>query len=63
MEGHIISERYRLKKYLGGGMSSVYLADDIILNREVVVKLIKSDPYNKEKMMEYIKNGKAFKYF
>lgn len=52
MEGHIISERYRLKKYLGGGMSSVYLADDIILNREVVVKLIKSDPYNKEKMME-----------
>ena len=52
MEGNIISDRYRLKKYLGGGMSSVYLADDIILDREVVVKLIKSDPYNKEKMMQ-----------
>ena len=49
MEGNIISDRYRLKKYLGGGMSSVYLADDIILDREVVVKLIKSDPYNKKR--------------
>lgn len=30
-------------------MSSVYLANDIILNREVVVKMIKADPLDKEK--------------
>ncbi|CAD2076943.1 Stk1 family PASTA domain-containing Ser/Thr kinase [Phocicoccus pinnipedialis] len=52
MSEKIIAERYLLKKYLGGGMSSVYLAQDIILYREVVVKLIKADPYNKEKTME-----------
>lgn len=46
MIGRIISERYQLKKYLGGGMSSVYIAYDIILERDVVVKLIKIDPNN-----------------
>lgn len=49
MIGTIVSERYKIKKYLGGGMSSVYLANDIILNREVVVKMIKADPLDKEK--------------
>lgn len=52
MSDKIIADRYQLIKYLGGGMSSVYLARDIILEREVVVKLIKADPYNKEKTME-----------
>jgi len=47
--GEVISERYKIVKYLGGGMSSVYLATDIILNREVVVKMIKADPLDKEK--------------
>lgn len=49
MIGEVISERYKIVKYLGGGMSSVYLATDIILNREVVVKMIKADPLDKEK--------------
>jgi eukaryotic-like serine/threonine-protein kinase len=47
--GNVVSERYKILKYLGGGMSSVYLATDIILNREVVVKMIKADPVDKEK--------------
>lgn len=47
--GRIFSDRYQLKKYLGGGMSSVYLAHDIILERDVVVKLIKTDPSNLDK--------------
>lgn len=47
--GRIFSDRYQLKKYLGGGMSSVYLAHDIILERDVVVKLIKTDPNNLDK--------------
>ena len=41
MIGQLLSERYKVLKYLGGGMSSVYLAEDIILNRDVVVKMIK----------------------
>lgn len=49
MIGEVISERYKIVKYLGGGMSFVYLATDIILNREVVVKMIKADPLDKEK--------------
>ena len=49
MIGKLVSERYKIMKYLGGGMSSVYLATDIILNREVVVKMIKADPLDKEK--------------
>ncbi len=49
MIGEIVSERYRVIEYLGGGMSSVYLAEDIILDREVVVKLIKVDHHNREK--------------
>lgn len=41
MIGTIISERYKLLKYIGGGgMSSVYLAEDIILNQHVAVKII-----------------------
>ena len=49
MIGRVISERYKILKYLGGGMSSVYLASDIILDREVVVKLIKVDLLQREK--------------
>lgn len=49
MIGRVVSERYKVLKYLGGGMSSVYLARDIILDREVVVKLIKVDHHNRDK--------------
>lgn len=49
MIGRIVSERYRVIEYLGGGMSSVYLAHDIILDREVVLKMIKIDHHNREK--------------
>ena len=49
MIGRLLSERYRILKYLGGGMSSVYLAEDIILERNVVVKMIKVDAHNEER--------------
>lgn len=49
MIGKIVSDRYKILRYLGGGMSSVYLADDIILDRKVVVKMIKVDQHNIEK--------------
>ena len=47
-----MSDRYKITKYLGGGMSSVYLAEDIILGRDVVVKMIKADPLDKEKSVK-----------
>jgi len=50
--GKVVSDRYKITKYLGGGMSSVYLAEDIILDRDVVVKMIKADPLDKEKSVK-----------
>lgn len=41
MIGKIVSERYKIVDKLGGGgMSTVYLAEDTILNREVAIKAI-----------------------
>ena len=43
MIGEIINERYHLKAELGqGGMGTVYLAHDTVLNRDVALKLVSS---------------------
>lgn len=53
MLGTIISERYRLIRYIGGGgMSNVYLAEDIILNRKAAVKIINIPPNDKERVVQ-----------
>lgn len=42
--GYILSGRYKIKNTLGeGGMANVYLAYDLILKREVAVKLLRLD--------------------
>src|SRR5699024_8348825 len=49
LEGYLLSERYRIKRVIGGGgMANVYLARDTILDRDVAIKVLRpefaSDP-------------------
>ncbi|MCI2016518.1 MAG: Stk1 family PASTA domain-containing Ser/Thr kinase [Lactobacillus sp.] len=45
--GYILSERYKLLISLGeGGMANVYLAHDLILDRDVAVKVLRLDLQN-----------------
>lgn len=52
MIGSTISERYKIIEFLGGGgMSNVYLAEDLILETKVAVKMIHIAPHEKEDMV------------
>jgi eukaryotic-like serine/threonine-protein kinase len=45
MIGKRISGRYKILKMIGGGgMANVYLAHDMILDRDVAVKVLKPNP-------------------
>lgn len=42
--GHMLNERYKIKKTIGGGgMADVYLAADTILDRDVAIKALRMD--------------------
>lgn len=46
-KGYLLGERYRIIATLGeGGMANVYLAEDIILQRKVAVKILRLDLQN-----------------
>ena len=52
----IIGNRYQITKLIGkGGMAEVYLAWDSILNREVAIKILKSDMSNDDIALERFK--------
>lgn len=43
-KGHLLGGRYKIISVLGeGGMANVYLAEDIILQRKVAVKVLRLD--------------------
>lgn len=51
--GYTLNKRYRLKEIIGsGGSATVYLAYDLILRRDVAVKVLKYDFVNEEKMLQ-----------
>ena len=50
--GQKINERYEILKSIGeGGMANVYLAHDIILDRDVAIKVLRGDLENDEKFI------------
>ncbi|WP_085992434.1 Stk1 family PASTA domain-containing Ser/Thr kinase [Oceanobacillus senegalensis] len=50
--GHLLNERYRIKaKIGGGGMADVFLARDIILERDVAVKALRMEYANDEEFI------------
>lgn len=51
--GHLLSERYRIKERIGGGgMANVYLARDIILERDVAIKVLRPEFANDPEFIE-----------
>lgn len=51
LAGKRISDRYKIEKLIGGGgMSNVYLAHDMILNRDVAIKILRYDFTNEEEL-------------
>lgn len=52
LEGHLLSDRYHIKKIIGGGgMANVYLAEDIILKRDVAIKVLRLEYANDEEFI------------
>ncbi|SHF50405.1 Stk1 family PASTA domain-containing Ser/Thr kinase [Ornithinibacillus halophilus] len=52
LNGHILNERYRIKEKIGGGgMADVYLAKDIILDRDVAIKVLRLEYANDDEFI------------
>lgn len=52
LEGRRISDRYKVLELIGGGgMSHVYLAHDMILDRQVAIKVLRYDFKNEEELL------------
>ncbi|MFD2044054.1 Stk1 family PASTA domain-containing Ser/Thr kinase [Ornithinibacillus salinisoli] len=52
LKGHLLHDRYRIKDTIGGGgMADVYLAKDIILDRDVAIKVLRLEYANDEEFI------------
>ncbi len=52
-KGYLLADRYKIVDTLGeGGMANVYLAEDIILQRKVAVKVLRMDLQNDQKTVQ-----------
>ncbi|MFA1818618.1 Stk1 family PASTA domain-containing Ser/Thr kinase [Virgibacillus oceani] len=52
LNGRLLNERYQIKETIGGGgMANVYLAKDIILDREVAIKVLRLEYANDEEFI------------
>lgn len=55
--GKVFSKRYEVKKRIGaGGMSIVYLAEDILLNRSVAVKILRDQYADDDRNIRFFQN-------
>lgn len=53
LTGKILNERYKILRTIGGGgMADVYLGEDLILNREVAIKVLKMEYSNNHEFIE-----------
>ncbi len=53
LEGRLLNERYLIKHIIGGGgMANVYKAHDLILNRDVAIKILRLDYANDPEFIE-----------
>jgi len=51
--GRMLNERYKLLRPIGGGgMAKVYLARDIILDRDVAIKILRMEYSNDQEFIE-----------
>jgi eukaryotic-like serine/threonine-protein kinase len=56
MQGHVFLGKYKVTRLLDeGGMSKIYLAHQIIPNRDVVVKVLKEEMRNNTKAQEHFR--------
>ena len=52
LNGRLLNERYQIKETIGGGgMANVYLARDMILEREVAIKVLRLEYANDEEFI------------
>src|SRR5699024_8903060 len=52
LDGHLLNERYKVKKAMGGGgMANVYLARDLILDRDVAIKVLRLEYANDQEFI------------
>ena len=60
--GTILKQRYKILRHIGsGGMAEVYLAEDLLLNRQVAIKILR-DQFNDDKTLLNQFKHEAFRF-